>query len=86
VLPLQSAVSLVALEGTQLNQDMASKLHAAKQVDVPLANAATQKEDVSPGGQIQGVVAVRQQFETPAVLELVFGNDRDHPVKAVLVL
>jgi hypothetical protein len=87
VLPVHSAISLPALSRTQLDHEMLGKLGRATRVDVVAAeNSELEKQDVAPGNETQGVVAIRRQFVPATVLEIDLGSDHGHPITATLVL
>ena len=86
VLPLRPYISVPALRFQQLQQTAAAKLGKSKQTELEIAHAETQKEDLASGEQTQGVIAIRKNIDTPAVLEISFGTDSQGRVKATLVL
>jgi hypothetical protein len=86
LLPIQSAISLPSLTHTQLDQELSRKLGDAKHIGVAASNLEVQKEDLAPGQETQGVIAIRQQFAPATVLDIVVGHDRGEPVRATLVL
>jgi len=83
--PSASAISLPALAHTQLSQSLVRKLGPAKRTTLQTANAETQTQDLAPGHETRGVIAIRQQFSGPIVFELVFRDAGDHNVTAVFV-
>lgn len=84
--PARPAVSLPALTHTQLGAEMARKLGKTKASAITIANAQIQTEDIGVSQETQGVVAIRQHFEGPAVLELIFGPEGKRRVQATVVL
>lgn len=84
--PTRPAMSLPALTHTQLGAEMARKLGKTKATAITIAKAETQKEDIGATQETQGVVAIRQHFESPTVLELIFGSEGKRQVQATLVL
>lgn len=75
-------LSLPSLAHKQLDPrslENLSDIHSAS-LPVPYAEAAS--EDVSPGESTEGVVTIRQNLNSPAVVQLVF----DSQVKATFVL
>ena len=75
------STSLTSLEHTQLSDKAADSLGRATSVALPVALAQSDGQDVSPGDSRQGVVAIRQDMNSPKVLRLEF----DLRVKATLV-
>ncbi len=86
LLPLRAAISVRALRLQQLNQAMTAKLGKSKQAPLEVAHTETQKADLAVGEETQGVIAIRQKIDGPAVLEIVFGTDGKGSIKATLVL
>ena len=76
-----ASTSLALLECTQLNDKAVDKLGRATSVALPVALAQSDGQDVAPGVYRQGVVALRQDMNSPKVLRLEF----DPRVKATLV-
>ena len=75
-------VSLTKLAHTQLNHTMLEELGDAHQLTLPVAHAEAEAEDLHPGETTQGVVPIRQDLKSPAVVQLVFRDG----VKATFVL
>lgn len=85
LLPSAPAISLPALAHTQLSPSLVRKLGQAKRTTLQAANAETQTQDLAPGRETRGVIAIRQQFSGPTVFELVFRDAGDQHVAAVFV-
>jgi hypothetical protein len=79
---IASEISLPALEHHQLNLQTIQKLGDTKTIPWPIAHAESTPQDVPPGESARGVVTIRQDVESPVVLEIVFDVD----VRATLVL
>ena len=77
-----SSVSLPSLAHKQLDPRLLGKLASTQNVSLPIAHAESAAEDLGPGEATQGVVAIRQDLNSPAIVQLVF----DGGVKATLVL
>src|SRR5260370_454923 len=69
----------------QMTRSVVRQLGPAKRTTLQVANAETQIQDLAPGNETRGVIAVRQQFSGPTVFELVFRDAGDHNVTAVFV-
>jgi hypothetical protein len=76
------SVYLPSLARTQLDRQALQKLGNAQEFLLPVARAECQAQDVRPGEATQGVVAIRQDLNSPAIVQLVFEGG----VKATLVL
>ncbi len=76
-----ASISLASLVCTQLSDKALDKLGRTTSVALPLALAQSDGQDVAPGVHRQGVVAIRQDLNSPKVLRLEF----DPAVKATLV-
>jgi hypothetical protein len=50
-----------------------------------LAKAEAQKEDIQPGEETRGVIAIRETVAGPSILQLTFGPEGSHPVQATMV-
>lgn len=81
----QSSISIVSRERTQLDGASIRKLGELRETPLTLARAETQKEDIQPGEETQGVVAIRESLSSPTILELTFGSEGDHKVQAAMV-
>jgi hypothetical protein len=85
LVPSAPEISMASLADTQLTQRVVSKLGEAKRIPLEIATSETQSQDLAPRAQTRGVIAIRQQFSSPAVFELVFANAGDHSVTAVFI-
>ena len=77
-----SSISVSSLVRTQLDQAVVEKLGDTPLLALPVAHAESESEELEPGKSAQGVVAIRQELKSPAVVQLVF----DVEVKATAVL
>jgi len=77
-----SSISLPVLEHRQLDPQTIRKLGDVKELALPIGHAESKPEDLLPGESANGVVAIRGDLNSPAVLQLVFEAN----MKAVLVL
>lgn len=77
-----SSVSLPVLEHRQLDPQTIRKLGDLKELALPIGHAESKPEDLSPGESANGVVAIRRDLSSPAVLQLVF----DGNIRAIVVL
>jgi Conjugal transfer protein len=77
-----SPISLASLAHTQLDRAMLEELGDTQELALPVAHAEAEADDLHPGEMTQGVVSIRKDLKSPAVVQLVFGDG----VKAVFVL
>jgi len=76
------SISVSSLVRTQLNHAAFEELGNTRELPLHVAHTESVSVDLQPGESTQGVVAVRQELKTPAVVQLVF----DGEVKATAVL
>ena len=76
-----SNLSLPNFAHKQLDPRLLEKLSDIRSVSLPVPHAETASEDLAPGESTQGVVAIRQNLSSPAIVQLVF----DRQVKATFV-
>ena len=77
-----SSVSLASLAHTQLDRAMLEELGDTHELPLPVAHAEAEADDLHPGETTQGVVPIRQDLKSPAIVQLVFRDG----VKATFVL
>jgi hypothetical protein len=77
-----SPISLASLAHTQLDRVMLEQLGGTQELALPVALAEAEADDLHPGETTQGVVSIRQDLKSPAVVQLVFRDG----VKATVVL
>ncbi len=77
-----SSISLSSFAHQQLDPRLLEKLASTQNVSLPIAHAESAAEDLAPGEETQGVVAIRQDLNSPAIVHLVFEGG----VKATFVL
>lgn len=85
VFELQAGHSTLSLPGfshKQLDPRLLANLSDIHSVSLPVPHAEAVSEDLAPGESTEGVVAIRQNLNTSAVIQLVFDNQ----VKATFVL
>jgi hypothetical protein len=69
-----SPISLTSLAHTQLDLAMLQRLGGTQEIALPVAHAEAEADDLHPGETTQGVVSIRQDLKSPAVVQLVFGD------------
>lgn len=80
--PERSSVSLGSIAHTQLDSRGLKRLGTAKALPLAVGHVESELERLEPGSSAQGVVAIRQDLKSPAVLQLVF----DSGAKATVVM
>lgn len=81
----QAKISINSLEHMQLDGQLLRKLGELRERPLTPARAEAQKEDIQPGEETQGVVAIRGQVTSPAIFQLAFGRDGSRPIQATMV-
>ena len=76
-----SPISLASLAHTQLDRTTLEELGGTQELALPVANAEAEADDLHPGDTAQGVVSIRKDLKSPAIVQLVFGDG----VKAAFV-
>ncbi len=77
-----SPIALARLAHTQLDRTALEELGDTHELALPVAHAEAEAEDIHPGEATQGVVPIRQDLKSPAIVQLVFSDG----VKATFVL
>ena len=75
-------ILLTSLAHTQLDPAKIEGLGDTHALALPVAHAEAELDNLHPGETTQGVVSIRKNLESPAVVQLVFGDG----VKATFVL
>ncbi|HEX4785198.1 MAG TPA: TrbG/VirB9 family P-type conjugative transfer protein [Candidatus Sulfotelmatobacter sp.] len=69
-----SPISLASLAHTQLDRAMLEELGDTQELALPVAHAEAEADDLHPGETTQGVVSIRKDLKSPAVVQLVFSD------------
>jgi hypothetical protein len=77
----ESPISLASLTHTQLDRAMLEELGDTHELPLPVAHAENEVDNLHPGETTHGVVSIRKDLKSPAVVQLVFGDG----VKAAFV-
>ena len=80
--PDESAIPLATLAHTQLDRATLEELGDTQEFALPVAHAEAELDNLHPGETTQGVVSIRKDLKSPAVVQLVFADG----VKAAFVL
>jgi len=67
-------ISLPSLAHTQLDRATLEKLGDRNALALPVAHTEAEAENLHPGDTTQGVVSIREDLKSPAVIQLVFGD------------
>ena len=70
----RSTLSLPSFAHKQLDPRLLEHLSDIHSVSLPVPHAESTSEDLAPGEATEGVVAIRQNLSSPAVVQLVFDN------------
>jgi hypothetical protein len=79
---MNSKLSLPCLAHTQIDRSLLAKLSFVQDVPLPIAHAESAAENLAPRDSTEGVIAIRKDLISPAVVQLVF----DGGIKATFVL
>ena len=78
----ESPIPLATLTNTQLDRATLGELGDTQEFALPVAHAEAESDNLHPGKTTQGVVSIRKDLKSPAVVQLVFADG----VKAAFVL
>jgi hypothetical protein len=77
-----SPIPLSNLAHTQLDRAMLEAMGDTQELALPVAHGETETDDLHPGETTQGVVSIRKDLKSPAVVQLLFRDG----VKATVVI
>jgi type IV secretory pathway VirB9-like protein len=77
-----STLCLPSFAHKQLDPRLLENVSDIRSVSLPIPHAEAASEDLAPGESTEGVIAIRQNLSSPAVVQVVF----DSQVKATFVL
>lgn len=80
--PDESPIPLATLTHTQLDPAILGELGDTQEFALPVAHAEAELDNLHPGETTHGVVSIRKDLKSPAVVQLVFADG----VKAAFVL
>jgi hypothetical protein len=81
----QATISLLSIPRTQLDQHLLRKVGELRERPISPVRSEFSKEDVQPGEEVQGVIAIREQVATPTIFKLTFGPQGQRKVQAGMV-
>jgi hypothetical protein len=81
----QATISLLAIPRTQLDKHLLHRVGELRDRPISPVRSEFSKEDVKPGEQVQGVIAIREEIASPTVFRLTFGPQGSHKVQAMMV-
>jgi hypothetical protein len=82
---LHPSVSVMAFHRVQLDETTLRQFGRLTERQLALARAETQKEDLQPGEETQGIVAIREELTGPTIFQLTFAREGPHQVRATMV-
>ena len=68
-----ATISVMSFHHVQLDDQTLRRLGELRERPLSLARAEVEKEDLQPGEETQGVVAIREQVVAPTIFQLTFG-------------
>ena len=80
--PSHSPISLASFAHMQLDEHAIRKLGRAELRALVIARNESEEHDLAPGSSCHGVLAIRQDLQSPALVQLVFDGD----LKAAFVM
>lgn len=78
-------ISVMSFHHVQLDDQTLRRLGELRERPLSLARAEVEKEDLQPGEETQGVVAIREQVVAPTIFQLTFGSLGPRKVQATMV-
>jgi len=81
----QATISLRAIPRTQLDKHLLHNVGELRERPISLVRSEFSKEDIKPGEEVQGVVAIREQVAKPTIFRLTFSPEGRHKVQALMV-
>jgi hypothetical protein len=80
-----ATISVMSFHHVQLDDQMLRRLGELRERPLSPARAEVEKEDLQPGEETQGVVAIREQVVAPTIFQLTFGSLGARKVQATMV-
>ena len=81
----QATISIMSFHHVQLDDQMLRRLGELRERPLSPARAEVDKQDLQPGEETPGVVAIREQVVAPAIFQLTFGSLGPRRVQATMV-
>ena len=85
VLAPKATISVMSFHHVQLDDQTIRRLGELGERPLSPARAEVDKQDLQPGEETQGVVAIREQVVAPTIFQLTFGSLGPRKVQATLV-
>ena len=87
ITPRQNGDLLPLMKDQQIPDQTLNQFQTIHTAEAIVRGTALSQKDVAPGGTAEGVLTFQSaDSEKPGVYEFVFGNDGNHPVRAMAVL
>jgi len=80
--PSHSPISLASFAHTQIDERAVKKLGRAEQRPLTIARSESEEHELEPGSSSEGVLAIREDLQSPALVQVVF----DGELKAAFVM
>jgi hypothetical protein len=80
-----ATISVMSFHHVQLDDPTLRRLGELTERPLPPARSEVEKEDLQPGEETRGVVAIREQVVAPTILQLTFGSLGARKVQATMV-
>jgi conjugative transfer protein CagX len=81
----QATISLLSMPRTQLDKQVMHRAGELRERPISPVRSEFSKEDIQPGAEVQGVIAIREQVATPTIFHMTFGPHNSHKIEAVMV-
>jgi hypothetical protein len=81
----QATISVMSFHHVQLDDQMLRRLGELRERPLSPARAEVEKQDLQPGEETQGVIAIREQVVAPTIFQLTFGSLGPRKVQATMV-
>ena len=87
IVPSRKEQLVDALRNCQIADKTTDKFQAHQSAQVKVRGTALPKQDVAPGGTVEGVLALdRTDNQSAGIYQFVFGDDGEHRIQATAVL
>jgi hypothetical protein len=80
-----AAISVMSFHHVQLDDQILRRLGELTERRLSPARAEVEKQDLQPGEETQGVIAIREQVVAPTIFQLTFGSLGPRKVQATMV-
>jgi hypothetical protein len=81
----QATISVMSFHHVQLDDQTLRRLGELRERPLSPARAEVEKQDLQPGEETQGMIAIREQVVAPTIFQLTFGSLGPRKVQATMV-